>query len=184
MPANQKVPGSSLDDNLFFYYLLYNFFLEYWKLSKQNYLKHLSFSVISLYNTSVIFWYHIELIFYLILFLFTLLKKNIIAGWFESRPFRTEDQRIDHYTNLSWLCKEENYLWYNIFKIINKTIILQQKFQILNFQIWITFPRCGCSRYLKACSRPTLWVLSSHFGRMLEHPLRGKGIKHQCSVYY
>ena len=62
--------------------------------------------------------------------------------------------------------------------------VLHQKFQISNFQIWITFPRSGCSRYLKACSRPTLWVLSSHFGRMLEHPLRGKDIKHQCSIYY
>ena len=92
-------------------------------------------------------------------------------------------QHYNHYTNLSWLGKWGNYLWYNIFKIINKTIILQQKFQILNFQIWITFPRSGCSRYLKACSRPTLWVLSSHFGRMLEHPLRGKDIKHQSSIY-
>ena len=61
--------------------------------------------------------------------------------------------------------------------------VLHQKFQISNFQIWITFPRCGCSRYLKACSRPTLWVLSSHFGRMVEPPLRGKDIKHQSSIY-
>ena len=92
-------------------------------------------------------------------------------------------QHYNHYTNLSQLGNYGNYLLYNIFKIINKTIILQQKFQILNFQIWITFPRSGCSRYLKACSRPTLWLLSSHFGRMLEHPHRGKDIKHQSSIY-
>ena len=61
----------------------------------------------------------------------------------------------------------------------------------INFLFWtkifrnfeITFTRSGCSRYLKACRRPTLWLLSSHFGRMQEHPLRGKDIKHQSSIY-
>ena len=61
----------------------------------------------------------------------------------------------------------------------------------INFLFWtknfrnfeITLPRSGCSRYLKACRRPTLWLLSSHFGRMQEHPLRGKDIKHQSSIY-
>ena len=50
-----------------------------------------------------------------------------------------------------------------------------------NFEI--TFPHSGCSRYLKACRRPTLWLLSFHFGRMQEHPLQGKDIKHQSSIY-
>ena len=61
------------------------------------------------------------------------------------------------------------------------------KFPVLHWKFWIkieiTFPRSGCSRYLKACRRPTLWLLSSHFGRMQEHPLRGKDIKHQSSIY-
>ena len=65
-------------------------------------------------------------------------------------------QRYNHYTNLSWLCSWGNYLWYNIFKIINKTIILQQKFQILNFQIGITLCGVWSSGYLKGCKRPTL----------------------------
>ena len=65
-------------------------------------------------------------------------------------------KRYNHYTNLSWLDEWENYLKYNIFKIINKTIILQQKFQILNFQIGITFCGVWSSGYLKGCKRPTL----------------------------
>ena len=65
-------------------------------------------------------------------------------------------KRYNHYTNLSWIWTCGNYLSYNIFKIINKTIILQQKFQILNFQIGITFCGVWSSGYLKGCKRPTL----------------------------
>ena len=166
---------------------MYNFFLEYWKLSKQNYLKHLSFSVISLYNALVIFWYHIELIFYRISFYFvegrTAIKRIYPRVDLNRRSFvlkvnvLTTTPRYPHYITDKIFLTDQ-------FDKPHEVPVLHQKFQISNFQIWITFPRSGCSRYLKACSRPTLWVLSSHFGRMLEHPLRGKDIKHQCSIYY
>ena len=164
---------------------MYNFFLEYWKLSKQNYLKHLSFSFISLYNTSVIFWYHIELIFYLIVFLFTLSsnKKWLPRGGIEP-PDLAQKFNVLTTTPRQLLYITDKIFLRNQFDKPHEVPVLHQKFQISNFQIWITFPRSGCSRYLKACSRPTLWLLSSHFGRMLEHPLRGKDIKHQCSIYY
>ena len=72
-------------------------------------------------------------------------------------------------------------------KCIYKTLFKKK----INFRFWtkkfrnfeITLPRSGCSRYLKACRRPTLWLLSSHFGRMQGHPLRGKDMKHQSSIY-
>ena len=93
-------------------------------------------------------------------------------------------QRYNNYTNLSWFCTWGNYLWYNIFKIINKTIILQQKFQILNFQIGITFCGVWSSGYLKGCKRPTLRGKSLDVDGMLELHTPEKDICSWCQIYY
>ena len=77
------------------------------------------------------------------------------------------------------ILRGQNYTMYNFSK--------NDEFPVLHWKFWIeieiTFPWSGCSRYLKACRRPTLWLLSSQFGRMQEHPLWGKDTKHQSSIY-
>ena len=99
------------------------------------------------------------------------LRLENVPGWGLNSRSKWQNCRLypwcyNHWGILPSMHNCENHLLYNVLEIINKTIILQQKFQILNFQIGITFCGCWCSTYLKASRRASLWVASSHLVRM------------------